>query len=111
MGRSEERAAQDKGAQGRWLLGECGVGGLTATRRCETCDGRASRKIFLREIGESYRESTRLVGPALPEKRRPIGQNPDRYRLLGVCMFNPSIVFWRLCNDYVVDGVYFARTL
>jgi hypothetical protein len=28
-------------------------GGLTVARRYETCDGRTSRKIFLREMGET----------------------------------------------------------
>jgi hypothetical protein len=37
-------------------------GGLTAAQRSEAYNGRASRKIFLREVGETYREGW-LVGP------------------------------------------------
>ena len=49
MGRSEQRRT-------RAHEGEMAVvvnaewGGLTAARRCEACDGRASRKIFLTEM-------------------------------------------------------------
>jgi hypothetical protein len=65
MGRSKERVVQDEGmweemanaANAEW-------GRLTASRRCEVYDGRASRKIFLREMGETYRGGGgRLVGP------------------------------------------------
>jgi hypothetical protein len=39
--------------------------GLTVARRCEACDGRASRKIFLREMRDTYREGGWLVGPVV----------------------------------------------
>jgi len=63
-GRSEERAAWDKGARGE-MAAAANVewGGLTAARRCHACVERASRKIFLREMGETYRGGGRLVGP------------------------------------------------
>jgi hypothetical protein len=66
-------------------------------------------------MGESYGESAKLVEPTACAQARETASDgtldPEHYRLLGVCMLNPSIVFWRLCDDYVVDGVYFARTL
>jgi hypothetical protein len=37
-------------------------GGLTAAWCCEACDVRASRKIFLRKMKETYKGG-RLVGP------------------------------------------------
>jgi hypothetical protein len=56
MGRSKERAVQDKGAQGE-MAAAANVewDGLTAARRCEACDGRVCRKMFLRETEETYR--------------------------------------------------------
>ena len=56
MGRSEERAVQDEDARGEMAAAaNAEWGGLTVARRYETCDGRASRKIFLREMRETYR--------------------------------------------------------
>ena len=64
MGRSEERVAQDEGTREE-MAAEVNAewGRLTASRRCEAYDRRASRKIFLREMGETYRGGGRLVGP------------------------------------------------
>jgi hypothetical protein len=111
--RSEQRKMREHGRDGHSANVEWG--GLTAARCCETCDGRASRKIFLRGMGESYGESAKLVEPTACAQARETASDgtldPEHYRLLGVCMLNPSIVFWRLCDDYVADGVYFARTL
>jgi hypothetical protein len=49
-------------AGGDGCCGECGVGQLTVVWRGEAYDGRASRKISLREIGETYRGGGRLIG-------------------------------------------------
>ena len=64
MGRSEERVAQDEGTREE-MAAEVNAewGRLTASRRCEAYDGRASRKIFLKEMGETYGGGARLVGP------------------------------------------------
>ena len=64
MGRSEERVAQDEGTREE-MAAEVNAewGRLMASRRCEAYDRRASRKIFLREMGETYRGGGRLVGP------------------------------------------------
>jgi hypothetical protein len=70
--RSEERAAQDEGVRGEMVVVvNAEWGRLTATRRCEACDGRARRKIFLREMEETYRGVS--LSARRPEKRRPIG--------------------------------------
>ena len=46
-GKSEERAAQDEGARGEMATAaNVKWGELTAARRCEACNRRASRKIF-----------------------------------------------------------------
>jgi hypothetical protein len=64
MGRSKERVAQDEGTREEMATAaNAEWGRLTASRRCEAYDGRASRKIFLREMGETYRGGGRLVGP------------------------------------------------
>ena len=50
--RKEERVTQDEACGERWLLRRMRSGAgcmLMAARGCEACDGRASRKIFLRE--------------------------------------------------------------
>jgi hypothetical protein len=54
-------------------------GRLTTARRCEPCDRRASRKIFLRDRGNTYIERGRLVGPVArrSRKRPPIERTPD----------------------------------
>jgi hypothetical protein len=87
--RSEQRKMRAHGRDGHSANVEWG--GLTAARRCETCDGRASRKIFLRGMGESYGESAKLVGPAACAQARETASDRtldlEHYRLLGVCMF------------------------
>jgi hypothetical protein len=55
MGKSKERAAQDKGTRGKMAATtNAEWGELTTARRCEACDGQLSRKIFLRG-GKMYR--------------------------------------------------------
>ena len=65
MSRSEERGAHDEGSWGEMAAAaNAEWGGMTAVRRCEAYDGRASKKIFLREIEETYKGGGgRLLGP------------------------------------------------
>jgi hypothetical protein len=57
--------------------------GLTVARRCEACDGRASRKIFLREMRDTYREGGWLVGPVVCLQARGIHGRPT-LRITGL---------------------------
>jgi hypothetical protein len=81
MGRSKERVAQDEGTREEMATTvNAEWGRLTASRRCEAYDGRASRKIFFKRDGRDVqrrRQACWADSTRRPGKRRPIEQTPD----------------------------------